>query len=107
MRKVRAKKSLGQHFLTDLSIAERIAHTLDDFKHLPVLEVGPGMGVLTQFLLDMGLDLTVVELDSESVDYLQAAFPQLHGRIIGEDFLKMDLHKLYGDRPFCVIGNYP
>ena len=107
MRKVRAKKSLGQHFLTDLSIAERIAHTLDDFKHLPVLEVGPGMGVLTQFLLDMGLDLTVVELDSESVDYLEVAYPQLHGRIIGEDFLKMDLHKLYGDAPFCVIGNYP
>ena len=107
MRKVRAKKSLGQHFLTDLSIAERIAHTLDDFKHLPVLEVGPGMGVLTQFLLEMGLDLTVVELDSESVDYLEATFPQLHGRIVGEDFLKMDLHKLYGDAPFCVIGNYP
>ena len=107
MRNVRAKKSLGQHFLTDLSIAERIAHTLDDFKHLPVLEVGPGMGVLTQFLLDMGVDLTVVELDSESVDYLEVAFPQLHGRIIGEDFLKMDLHKLYGDKPFCVIGNYP
>ena len=107
MQKVRAKKSLGQHFLTDLSIAERIAHTLDDYSHLPVLEVGPGMGVLTQYLLDMGLDLTVVELDSESVNYLEAAFPQLHGRIIGEDFLKMDLKKLYGDAPFCVIGNYP
>ena len=107
MRKVRAKKSLGQHFLIDLSIAERIAHTLDDFKHLPVLEVGPGMGVLTQFLLEMGLDLTVVELDTESVDYLNAAYPQLHGRIIGEDFLKMDLKKLYGDKPFCIIGNYP
>ena len=107
MRKVRAKKSLGQHFLTDLSIAERIAHTLDDFRHLPVLEVGPGMGILTQFLLEMGLDLTVVELDSESVDYLEVAYPQLHGRIIGEDFLKMDLHELYGDKPFCVIGNYP
>ena len=107
MRKVRAKKSLGQHFLTDLSIAERIAHTLDDFRHLPVLEVGPGMGVLTQFLLEMGLDLTVVELDSESVDYLEVAYPQLHGRIIGEDFLKIDLHELYGDKPFCVIGNYP
>ena len=107
MRKVRAKKSLGQHFLTDLSIAERIAHTLDDFRQLPVLEVGPGMGVLTQFLLEMGLDLTVVELDRESVDYLEAAYPQLHGRIIGEDFLKMDLKKLYGDSPFCIIGNYP
>ncbi len=98
---------MGQHFLTDLSIAERIAHTLDDFRHLPVLEVGPGMGVLTQFLLEMGLDLTVVELDRESVDYLEAAYPQLHGRIIGEDFLKMDLKKLYGDSPFCIIGNYP
>ena len=107
MRKVRAKKSLGQHFLTDLSIAERIAHTLEDFKHLPVLEVGPGMGVLTQYLLEMGLDLTVVELDGESVEYLEASFPQLHGRIIGDDFLKMDLKKLYGDAPFCVIGNYP
>ena len=107
MRNVRAKKSLGQHFLTDLSIAERIAHTLNDFKHLPVLEVGPGMGMLTQYLLDMGLDLTVVELDRESVNYLEASFPQLHGRIIGEDFLKMDLKKLYGDAPFCVIGNYP
>lgn len=107
MPKVRAKKSLGQHFLTDLSIAERIAHTLDGYKHLPVLEVGPGMGVLTQYLLDMGLDLTVVELDTESVDYLEANFPQLHGRIIGEDFLKMDLKRLYGDQPFCVIGNYP
>lgn len=93
--------------MTDLSIAERIAHTLDDFKHLPVLEVGPGMGVLTQFLLDMGLDLTVVELDVESVAYLEAAYPQLHGRIIGADFLKMDLKRLYGDRPFCIIGNYP
>ena len=107
MRNVRAKKSLGQHFLTDLSIAERIAHTLDDFKHLPVLEVGPGMGMLTQYLLEMGLDLTVVELDRESVNYLEASFPQLHGRIIGEDFLKMDLKKLYGDKPFCIIGNYP
>ena len=90
MRKVRAKKSLGQHFLTDLSIAERIAHTLDDFKHLPVLEVGPGMGVLTQFLLDMGLDLTVVELDSESVDYLdikQGAVEE------GECFTEEDIKK--------------
>jgi len=107
MPKVRAKKSLGQHFLTDLSIAQRIADTVSPFKHLPVLEVGPGMGVLTQFLLDMGLDLTVVELDSESVAYLNDHFPQLRGRIIEQDFLKMDLHALYGDAPFCVIGNYP
>jgi len=107
MRKVRAKKSLGQHFLTDLTIAERIANTVSAYKDLPVLEVGPGMGVLTQYLLNMGLDLTVVELDGESVNYLNANFPQLRGRIIEQDFLKMDLHALYGDKPFCVIGNYP
>jgi len=93
--------------LNDLSIAQRIANTVSEYKELPVLEVGPGMGVLTQFLMEMGLDLTVVELDHESVDYLNASFPDLHGRIIEQDFLKMDLHKLYGDAPFCVIGNYP
>jgi 16S rRNA (adenine1518-N6/adenine1519-N6)-dimethyltransferase len=107
MQQVRAKKSLGQHFLTDLTVAERIADTMAGCRELPLLEVGPGMGVLTQYLLRAGHDLTVVELDSESVDYLEVAYQQLHGRIIGEDFLKMDLKKLYGDRPFCVIGNYP
>lgn len=104
---VRAKKSLGQHFLTDLSIAERIAATLDDFRHQPTLEVGPGMGVLTQFLLERNHDLTVVELDMESVNYLQVNFPQLGGRILAEDFLKLDLRKVYGDRTFSIIGNYP
>ncbi len=104
---VRAKKSLGQHFLTDLSIAERIAATLDDYRQHPTLEVGPGMGVLTEFLLEKGHDLTVVELDQESVHYLQLNFPQLDGRIVAEDFLKLDLRKIYGDRPFNIIGNYP
>ena len=106
MQKVKPKKFLGQHFLTDLNIADRIAATLDDYRGVPVLEVGPGMGVLTQFLLERGHDLTVVELDRESVDYLERNFPQLDGRILGEDFLKLDLSKLFeGD--FCVIGNYP
>ena len=63
MRLVKPKKSLGQHFLKDLSIARRIAETLSDYKHLPVLEIGPGMGVLTTFLLEEGHDLSVVELD--------------------------------------------
>lgn len=107
MHKVKPKKALGQHFLTDLSVARRIASTLDDFKGLPVLEVGPGMGVLTQFLLSTGHDLRVAEIDTESVDYLNAEFPDLDGRIIEGDFLKMDLGKLYGDSRFCVIGNYP
>lgn len=103
---VKPKKSLGQHFLTDLSIAEAIADTLTSYKGMPVLEVGPGMGVLTRFLLDKGHDLTVVELDSESVEYLQEHFPELRDRIVAKDFLKLDLAQLY-EGPFCVIGNYP
>ena len=82
MQQVRAKKSLGQHFLIDLDVAQRIAATIDGYKHLPVLEVGPGMGVLTQFLLQNGHDLKVVELDGESVDYLKVNFPAIDGRII-------------------------
>ena len=107
MNKVKPKKALGQHFLTDETIAARIAATLDDYKGMPVLEVGPGMGVLTKYLLDYGHDVTVVEIDEESVDYLNQNFPSLHGRILGDDFLKMNLAKVMGDRQFCVIGNYP
>ena len=107
MQQVKPKKALGQHFLTDLSIADRIAATLDEYKGVPVIEVGPGMGVLTRFLLDRGHDLTVVEIDSESVDYLNRYFPELSGRVLEEDFLKMDLTAKVGNKPFCVIGNYP
>lgn len=107
MQQVRAKKSLGQHFLIDLDVAGRIAATIDDYKHLPVLEVGPGMGVLTQFLLQNGHDLKVVELDSESVEYLNANFPALAGRIIEQDFLKLDLTAACGEGKMVVIGNYP
>lgn len=103
---VKPKKSLGQHFLKDLDIARQIADTVSAYKGMPVLEVGPGMGVLTQFLLEAGQDLTVVELDRESVEYLNEHFPQLQGRIIGEDFLKLDLAILFPGQ-FCVIGNYP
>ncbi len=102
---VRPKKSLGQHFLKDMEIAKRIADTISDYP-LPVLEVGPGTGVLTQFLLGNNADLTVVELDRESVVYLKEHFPQLSGKIIEEDFLKLDLSKLFPEK-FCVIGNYP
>ena len=106
MTSVRPKKSLGQHFLKDNAIAERIAETLDEFKQYPVLEVGPGTGVLTQFLLEKQKDLTVVELDRESVAYLHKNFSALKDRIIEGDFLQMDLAKLYKDK-FCIIGNYP
>ena len=106
MRLVKPKKALGQHFLKDLDIARRIADTLAEYKHLPALEIGPGMGVLTQYLLEFGHDLTVVELDSESVEYLQQNFPALEGRIIGDDILKVDIKKIFPEQ-FCVIGNYP
>lgn len=104
---VKPKKALGQHFLTDLGIARRIADTLDAFAGLPVVEVGPGMGVLTQFLLEKGHDLTVVEIDTESVEYLRRHMPALEGRILAEDFLQLDLGALFSGRKFCVIGNYP
>ncbi|MCC8143208.1 MAG: 16S rRNA (adenine(1518)-N(6)/adenine(1519)-N(6))-dimethyltransferase RsmA [Tannerellaceae bacterium] len=106
MRLVKPKKALGQHFLKDLQIAQRIADTLSDYKDLPILEVGPGMGVLTQFLIEAGHDLSVVELDMESVVYLERNFPVLSDKIIAEDFLRLDLGKLFPGQ-FCVIGNYP
>ncbi|MGL4412553.1 MAG: 16S rRNA (adenine(1518)-N(6)/adenine(1519)-N(6))-dimethyltransferase RsmA [Bacteroidales bacterium] len=106
MNKVRPKKFLGQHFLTDMTIAERIADTLEDFKHLPVVEVGPGMGVLTQYLIAKGHNLKVVELDRESVPYLEQHFPALEGRIIEADFLQLSVDQLF-EGEFSLIGNYP
>ena len=106
MKVVRPKKFLGQHFLKDHDIARRIAETLDGFVGTPVVEVGPGMGVLTQFLLEKKHELTVVELDRESVPYLKEHFPELDGRIIEGDFLRLDLTGIYPET-FCVIGNYP
>lgn len=107
MPQVKPKKALGQHFLTDLSIAGRIASTLDEYTGLPVMEVGPGMGVLTRQLLDKGHDVTVAEIDSESVEYLKNNFHDLDGRILEGDFLKLDLREFYHGRDCCVIGNYP
>lgn len=107
MQQVKPKKSLGQHFLTDLDVARRIAATLDGFPGLPVVEVGPGMGVLTQFLLPTHPDLTVVEIDTESVTWLRENMPQLKGHILEQDFLRLDLGSLFPGRKFCVIGNYP
>ena len=107
MANVRPKKALGQHFLTDLGVAARIRATLDAAPGLPVLEIGPGMGVLTRFILDAGRDLRVVEIDTESVDYLRTHFPALDGRIIEGDFLRLPLDELFGGEPFALIGNYP
>ncbi len=110
MSGVKPKKALGQHFLTDLGIAERIASTLDAYPSLPVLEIGPGMGVLTNFLLEKhpASLVSLAEIDSESVAWLKSHLPQPQPRIIEGDFLEMDLDKVFpGTEPFCVIGNYP
>lgn len=107
MQNVRPKKALGQHFLTDLNVARRIADTIDGFTDLPIVEVGPGMGVLTQFLVEKGCDLTVVEIDTESVSWLKANMPALDGHILEADFLRLDLGELFNGQKMCVIGNYP
>lgn len=107
LKSVRPKKNLGQHFLTDLHVAERIADTVDACPQLPVLEVGPGMGVMTQFLIPKDRKLKVVEIDRESVAYLSERWPELKDNILGEDFLRMDLNSVFGGRPFVLTGNYP
>ncbi|MEA4982384.1 MAG: 16S rRNA (adenine(1518)-N(6)/adenine(1519)-N(6))-dimethyltransferase RsmA [Paludibacter sp.] len=105
MTQVRAKKYLGQHFLKDLEVARRIAESLKLSEPISVLEIGPGTGVLTQFLLqNPNIDLTAVELDSESVVYLHRHYPDL--KLIEADFLKMDLKTLFPDK-FSIIGNFP
>ena len=114
---VRAKKSLGQHFLTDQSIAQRIVDALEVVSdgdghvfgdRMPVLEVGPGMGVLSQYLLDKeNIDLKMIEIDRESVDYLLSHFPKAYGRVLEGDFLKLKLDAVMGQGHFAVIGNFP
>ena len=105
MRTVRPKKALGQHFLRDMGIAQQIAGTVDVRADLPILEIGPGTGVLTQFLSQKGRELKVVEIDTESVVYLHDNYPGLN--VIEGDFLKMDLNEVFEGRQFVLTGNYP
>lgn len=107
MKLVKPKKNLGQHFLTDLSIAKRIADTIDACPEIPVLEIGPGMGVLTQYLVEKPRVVKAVEIDAESVAYLYERFPKLHENILGEDFLQMDLTQIFDGKQFVLTGNYP
>ena len=122
MKQVRPKKNLGQHFLTDLNIAKQIADTVDACPDIPVLEIGPGMGVLTQYLVPKPREVKVVEIDHESVAYLREHFDKeapsnlsLEGEahmvnsdwIISADFLRMDLSKVFNGRQFVLTGNYP
>ena len=107
MKSVRPKKQLGQHFLTDQEVAQKIANTVDACPGLPILEVGPGMGVLTQYLLPKGRPVKVVEIDTESVAYLKEHMPQLGEDILEDDFLRMPLDRIFSGEPFVLTGNYP
>jgi 16S rRNA (adenine1518-N6/adenine1519-N6)-dimethyltransferase len=107
MEKVKAKKHLGQHFLTDENIAKQIADTLTLNGYETVLEIGPGMGVLTKYLLEKELETYVIEIDTESVDYLNSHYPKLNGKVISKDFLKYNINEVFNDKPFAIIGNFP
>ncbi|MEB3801571.1 16S rRNA (adenine(1518)-N(6)/adenine(1519)-N(6))-dimethyltransferase RsmA [Flavobacterium columnare] len=107
MDKVRAKKHLGQHFLNDENIAGKIADALTLQGYDKVLEIGPGMGVLTKYLLEKPIDTYVIEIDTESVEYLKTHYLKLSNKILSEDFLRFDLTKVFGNEPFAIIGNFP
>jgi len=104
---VKAKKNLGQHFLNDENIAEKIADTLSLNGYKSVLEIGPGMGVLTKYLLKKDITTYVIEIDPESADYLKANFLNLAPRVIEKDFLKYDVNDIFKEEPFAIIGNFP
>ncbi|MBL85663.1 MAG: 16S rRNA (adenine(1518)-N(6)/adenine(1519)-N(6))-dimethyltransferase [Winogradskyella sp.] len=104
---VRAKKHLGQHFLKDENIAKKIADTLTLQGYKDVLEIGPGMGVLTKYLLKKDIKTHVIEIDTESVEYLKNNYLNLSDRIYEKDFLKYDLTEVFKDQPFAIIGNFP
>jgi len=104
---VKAKKFLGQHFLNDESIAQKIADTLTLNSYKVILEIGPGMGVLTKYLLKKEVTTYVIEIDTESVEYLQSNYLNLAPRIIEKDFLKYDLNDTFKGEPFAIIGNFP
>ncbi len=106
--KVKPKKHLGQHFLTDKNIARKIALSLQNNNYDTIVEIGPGMGILTRFLLnEQNKTLFVIEIDAEAVEYLKKKFPQLKNRIIKDDFLKIDLKKTFQNKPVGITGNFP
>lgn len=106
-KQIRAKKHLGQHFLHDEHIAEKIGNTLTLRGYKKVLEIGPGMGVLTKYLVKKPLEVTAMELDYDSVAYLKENYILDNLHIVEADFLKYNLSELFGDSPFAIIGNFP
>ena len=107
MEKVKAKKHLGQHFLKDEGIAAAIADTLNLEGYEEVLEIGPGMGVLTKYLLEKPTNTYVIEIDTESVTYLEANYTKLKDKIISKDFLKYNVNEIFEGKQFAIIGNFP
>ena len=105
--RVKPKKYLGQHFLNDLSIAQKIVNTLTFKNYNKVLEIGPGMGVLTSYLLKKSIQTFVIEIDSEAIKYLKTNFPQLSKNIIEADVLEYDLNSFANNEEFALIGNFP
>ena len=104
---VRAKKHLGQHFLKDEDIAKKIANSLTENGYNTILEIGPGMGMLTKYLLEKKAKITVMEIDRDSVAYLEEHKPKLKDKIYSADFLKTDITQLFDGEPFAVVGNFP
>jgi len=107
MEKVKAKKHLGQHFLKDESIAKAIADTLNLEGYEDILEIGPGMGVLTKYLLEKPINTYVIEIDTESVTYLDENYPKLKDKIISKDFLRYNINEIFENKQFAIIGNFP
>ncbi len=107
MEAVKAKKHLGQHFLKDETIAKAIADTLNLEGYNDLLEIGPGMGVLTKYLLDKPVTTFVIEIDKDSVVYLNDNYPKLEGKIISQDFLKYNINDIFEGKQFAIIGNFP
>ena len=107
MGNIRAKKHLGQHFLKDETIAKKIANTLSFKNYKNVLEIGPGTGVLTKYLLEKDIELVALDVDGESITYLEKEYQQENLQVYEGDFLKEDLSHYFGDEPFAITGNFP
>lgn len=104
---IRAKKKLGQHFLVDIEIAEKISNSLSFSNYDRILEVGPGTGVLTQFLVKKSVEFHAIELDKESIPVLQSKFPEISNKLYNEDLLKWKEPQIFKENKFALIGNYP
>ena len=107
MRNVKPKKSLGQHFLNDKNIAARIVDSISYKGYSNLLEIGPGTGILTRELIKKKINLKVIEIDNESVEYLNQNIISLRNNIINEDFLKINLSNVFNGKPYAIIGNFP